>query len=203
MNAMIAPSGDPLPEPLAQRLRAELQPGEILLWTGRPDPALAARPAWTFTLIGGAMLIPTTIIAGVIGIVVVAVAFATRSPCLALALLPFLAVFAIILLLLATLPFRARQLAQNTIYALTNRRAILWQKGLWNFQVRSFTPQQLGAMQRTERPDGTGDLIFEQLPYHDEHGRHLRSVGFTALARVRDVEDLIRATLLAPPEQPP
>jgi energy-coupling factor transporter transmembrane protein EcfT len=203
MNTMIAPSGDPLPEPLAQRLRAELQPGETLIWTGRPVPALAARPAWTVTLIGGAMLIPGILIAGIIGIVVVAVAFATKSPCFALLLLPFLAVFALILLLLATLPFRARQLADNTIYALTNRRAILWQKTLWGFQVRSFTPQQLGALQRIERPDGTGDLIFEQIPYHGAHGHHhLRSVGFTALARVRDVEDLLRATLLTPPPSP-
>jgi hypothetical protein len=203
MDIGTAPSGDPLPEPLAQRLRAELQPGETLLWTGRPVPALAARPAWALTLLGGAMLIPGIIIAGIIGIVVVAVAFATQSPCFALFLLPFLAMFALVILLLATLPFGARRLADNTIYAVTDRRAILWQKIFWAFHVRSFSPQQLAAMQRIERTDGTGDLIFEQVPYHDEHGRHLRSVGFTALARVRDVEDLIRAALLTPSEQSP
>jgi hypothetical protein len=200
MDQMIAASGDALPDWLASRLNAELRPGETLVWTGRPVPALAARGAWIFSLVGGVMLIPMVVMAVVIGAIVAVVALLAKSPCFLLVLLPFFTVLLVIVALVALVPFLARRHVKNTVYALTNLRAIIWQKGPFAFQVRSFAREQLLEFQRTERPDGTGDLIFEQVPWHDGHGhQHLRTIGFTSIARVRDVEELIRATLLTPP----
>jgi hypothetical protein len=198
---MIAPSGDPLPEPLAQRLHAELQPGETLLWTGRPIPAAAARGIWIFSLVGGVMMIPALIMAAVMGLIVLIVALLAKSLCVVLFLLPLFAMLCLMIVLLLALPLYVQRQARHTVYALTDRRAIVWQKGFGAMRVRSFNRDQLAALQRTERPDGTGDLIFEQTLYHGHHGHHhTQSVGFTSIARVRDVEELIRATLLTPPQ---
>ena len=45
-------SGVSLPEPLAARVRAEIQPGETLLWTGRPDAGILARRSLLLTVFG-------------------------------------------------------------------------------------------------------------------------------------------------------
>ena len=200
MDTMIAASGEALPEWLVARLRAELRPGETLVWTGRPIPAVAARGAWIFSIVGGVMLIPMVVMAVVFGGIFLAVALLAKSACFLLFLLPFFGVLMIIVGIVALMPFLARRQAGNTVYALTDRRAIIWQKGPFAFHVRSFAREQLQEFQRSERPDGTGDLIFEQVPWRDGHGhQQVRCVGFTSIARVRDVEELIRATLLAPP----
>jgi hypothetical protein len=200
MSNLNALAGPALPDALATRLRAELQPGETLIWTCRPIASVAARPAWIFSLVGGVMLVPMVLISLVMAAIFLGLALLAKSICIALFLVPFFAVLLVIIGMVVCMPFFARYSAGNTVYALTDRRAIIWQKGPWAFHVRSFAREQLGAIQRNERPDGTGDLIFEQIPYHDDHGHHLRSIGFTSIARVRDVEDLIRATLLTSPD---
>jgi hypothetical protein len=51
-------------------------------------------------------------------------------------------------------------------------------------------------MSRTERADGSGDLVFEEDWSRDRHGhRQVRRRGFFAIAGVREVEDLVRKTL--------
>ena len=200
MDTMIAASGEALPEWLATHLRAELRAGETLVWTGRPVPAVAARGAWVFSLVGGVMLIPMVVMGVVFAGIILALALLAKSWCFALFLVPFFAVMLAMVGIVALMPFWARYRAGNTVYALTDGRAIIWQKGPFAFHVRSFTREQLTEFQRNERPDGTGDLIFERMPWHDSHGHHqVRYVGFTSIARVRDVEDLIRATLLKAP----
>jgi hypothetical protein len=200
MDTMIAVSGEALPEWLAMRLRAEMRPDETLVWTGRPIPAVAARGAWIFSLVGGVMLVPMVVMAVVFCGITLAITLLTKNICFALFLLPFFAVLLVIVGMIAVVPFWVRYRAGHTVYALTDRRALIWQKGPFAFHVRSFAREQLLEFQRNERPDGTGDLIFEQIPWRDGHGhQYLRSVGFTSIARVRDVEELIRATLLTPP----
>jgi hypothetical protein len=201
MDTSIQASGDALPEPLATRVKAELQPGEVVLWTGRPIPGLAARPAMAFSVIGGVMLVPMVLVAAGMAALVVVIALLAHSVCVALFLLPVGLIVLLSLGMVIGLPLWTRRLAAQTAYALTNRRAIVWQKGSFAMHVRSFTRQQLGAMQRNERPDGSGDLIFDQTYWHDSHGRHhSRGIGFASIARVRDVEQLVRAMLEKPEE---
>jgi hypothetical protein len=201
MSTMIGPSGEALPEPLAARVRGELQAGEVVLWTGRPIPGLAARPAMAFSLISGAMLVPMVLVAGVMVGMVLLIVLLTKLACFALVLLPVGLILLLGFTMVIGLPWWTRHLAAQTAYALTDRRAIVWQQGAFAVHVRSFSRQQLGSIQRNERPDGSGDLIFDQTFWRDSHGhQHVRGVGFTSIARVRDVEELVRAMLEKTPE---
>ena len=199
MTTMIGPSGEPLPEDLAARVRGELQAGEVVVWTGRPIPGLAARPAMAFSLISGVMLVPMVFVALFMAGVVLLMVFLTKIPCFALFLLPVGLIVLLGFAMVFGLPLWTRKMAAQTAYALTNRRAIIWQKGPFAMHVQSFTRQQLGAIQRNERPDGSGDLIFDQTYWRDSHGQqHARGVGFSSIARVREVEELVRAWLEGP-----
>jgi len=51
-------------------------------------------------------------------------------------------------------------------------------------------------MMRHENADGSGSLVFREEIMFDDDGTSTRSRGFLNIARVREVEDLIRQTLL-------
>jgi hypothetical protein len=202
MDTMLTASGDPLPEPLAARVRAALQPGEVLLWTGRPIPALAARPAMAFSLISGVMFVPAVFVALFMVGMVLLMVFLTKLVCFALVLVPVGLILLLSITLIVGVPLWTRSLAAGTAYALTDRRAIVWQKGPFSVSVQSFTRDRLGNLQRRERPDGSGDLIFDQTYFHDHNGHHhARAVGFMSIARVREIEDLVRALVEKAQEQ--
>ena len=60
--------------------------------------------------------------------------------------------------------------------------------------MRTFEPDRLGHLQRRERPDGSGDLIFETQHWRDSDGdRRTREVGFIAVPEVKLVEQMVRA----------
>ena len=186
-------SGEPMPAPLAQRLQTELRPGEVLVWSGQPLPKLAARGAWIFSAIGGVMLIPMLLFVGFFILMLLVLKNAGSLICF----LPFLCVLALMIAMLVGLPIFARRSALNTVYALTNQRVIIWRQGIFSLSVRSFSPDQLGEFRREERPDGSGRIIFRQSHQRDMDGNyHTYTVGFLAIAHVRDIEELIRATLL-------
>lgn len=54
-------------------------------------------------------------------------------------------------------------------------------------------------MERVERPDGSGDLIFEQYTQRRGSSTHTIRHGFISVPRVRDVEDVLRKTLVQEP----
>jgi len=201
-----AASGTSLPAPLAQRIAAELQPGEVLIWTGQPVPAVAARGTWIFSVIGGVMLVPMLIVAAFIMSIMLVMTVLNRM--FGLMGICFMLFFGFGLLAMMSffilLPWLTRRAAANTAYALTNRRVIVLGAGAFAARIQSFGPQQLGQMFRTERVNGTGSLVFQQYHYYDADGHHVtRTVGFTSIAGVRDVEALVRATLLNQPAQMP
>ena len=93
----------------------------------------------------------------------------------------------------------ARRL-KRTVYALTDRRAVILAPGWFGSRkVRSFTPEALASMERVERPDGSGDLIFEEYTQRRGSSSHTVRHGFISVPRVRDVEDLLRKTLVQAP----
>jgi len=94
--------------------------------------------------------------------------------------------------------FLARRAAQKTCYALTDRRAIIWEPRVGGVRVRSYRPEQLSQLSRCERSDGSGDLIFEEISTIYGNGRrlHYGRSGFVAIDRVREIEMLVRKTLL-------
>ncbi len=90
------------------------------------------------------------------------------------------------------------QKAKMTIYALTNLRTIvLTGKFFGGFTVESFEPSRLTSMTRSQRADGSGDLIFEQFTKKQGSGTTTIRRGFIGVENVRQVEELIHSTLLA------
>src|SRR5262249_45906502 len=99
--------------------------------------------------------------------------------------------------------------AARTCYALTDRRALILSLGAFGaLEVKSFRPDALGAMKRVEYADGSGSLVFEEVPYaYTDSQRHspagLRQVGFLGINDVRAVEELLWRTLLGSDVCPP
>ena len=94
-------------------------------------------------------------------------------------------------------PYWARRSAQRSVYVLTDRRAIII-RGSWrgNVSVRSFERERLTDLQRKQNTDGSGDLIFTRDVRRDSDGdRHSTDVGFLAIRDVKNVEDIVRASV--------
>jgi len=107
-------------------------------------------------------------------------------------------------LVIMTIPLWVRLIAGRSCYVLTNRRAMILRLGAFgSLGVRSFPPNTLREMKREERVDGSGNLIFDEVPSSswDQDGRYwfgVRDVGFLNISNVRAVEGLVRLTLLTP-----
>jgi len=187
-----------LPPELQRRVDAELASGERIVWTGQPVPWLFARHGWASVVIG----IPWTgfvlfWMAGAAGMV-------DGRPWQPgeweHILLPLWGVpFFLIGLVLLTMPYWLARNARRTIYALTDRRAIVWEaESLTNTTIRSFTPDRLLSMTRRERGGGgRGDLIFEQFQERNGSGTTTIRRGFMSIEQLNDTEELVRETLLA------
>lgn len=105
--------------------------------------------------------------------------------------------FILIGLAMFSAPYWAARRLKRTMYAITDRRAIILAPG-WSGsrKVRSFTPAALASIERTERSDGSGDLIFEEYTQRRGSSTHTIRHGFISVPRVRDVEDVLRKTLV-------
>ena len=199
-----------LPEPLESRLRSELAGDEKVLWVAQPRPDRLG-PLWLPVVIGLAWAVGASIFA--LNWMERAREFNRRwnamqardgrplEPELAwhdylVWLLPLFGVG------IMTIPLWVRRSAARTCYALTDRRAVVLSLGAFGaLQVKSFRPDALGAMKRVEYADGSGSLIFEEVPYSytdsEGHSRAgLCQVGFLGINDVRGVEELLRRTLL-------
>ena len=215
ISRVTAPSRFPprapvLPPDVQRRVQDELQPGERLVWAEQPDPRAFARGAWVISLFGipftGFAVFWICMAGGMLW-------FGNRSPvqeggwmtllgCLPLWGVPVLAIG----LGMIGAPLWMRRAARRTVYALTDRRAIVWRARpvRREIEVRSFQPAELGELTRVERDDGTGDLVFRELvsTSYDSDGdrRTTRTrIGFIGIDRVREVEDLLRKTLIREP----
>jgi hypothetical protein len=197
-------SGNVLPPELEARVHSELRPGERLVWTGQPRPGRLMRqtiPLVIFAIPWTAFSLFWMFMAG--GLFFVnpggGNGFEVVSVCFSLFGVPFVLIgFA----MLAS-PWWAARKGKRTCYAITDRRAILWEAGWWSrLDVRSYEPGGLGRIVRTEYADGCGDLVFEEIVSYgrDSDGNRTSSTirhGFMAVENVREVEDLLRKTLLS------
>ncbi len=171
-----------LPPDLDAMVRSEVAGGEKLRWVGQPYPGRMFASSIPIAIFGvffaGFALFWMVTAAAIDG------AFSLFG-------LPFLFVG----LGMIFSPLWAGRAATRTAYAVTDRRAILWEPTLWSgFQVRSYGSGQLGKMTRNQRPDGSGDLIFEELTTFGPRGRwNVTRLGFFAIERVHQVEALIRS----------
>ena len=137
-----------------EQFRPELQPGEQLLWTGRPG-----RPSSRFQTtrpFGGLFLF-------VAFFAVVAITQARHSGQSLANLLPF-ALIAGLMLWNFSRPMRAaRNTVRNVSYAVTDKRVLLLTSG----EERSLHAAQLSdipAIEKRERADGSGSIVFTGIP---------------------------------------
>jgi hypothetical protein len=192
---MQGPFEDTLPVDLDQRLRSELRPGERIVWVGRPLAKLARRGSILLVVFG----VPFTgfalfwmFMAGWIASQTSGDGGSGPFGLFWICGLPFLAVG----LGMLTSPFWAARAAGRTAYAVTSERAVVLKVGVWGtMSVVSFAPDRLTRIERRERPDGSGDLIFEEFVERRGSGSMTVRRGFIALADVRDVEEIVRRTL--------
>jgi hypothetical protein len=182
----MATNGAPVPPELADRVAAELSADEQLVWVGQPREDLAARPA--------CVMIPVGLVFTAVAIAWIVISFQFTSGLMAPCGLPFIAVG---IGLLAS-PAWLRAMARKTVYALTSRRAIIWQPALFGrVTVQSYTAAGLGQMTRMERPDGSGNLVFQVFVSGTGDSSRTEQRGFMAIDNVKHVEELVRKTLLA------
>lgn len=173
-------SGDfmKLPPGLQVRVMRALQPGEVVLWAGQPDPGSYMRRGlllWLF-------FVPWTAfslfwMAGAAGF---RLPGADIGSFFALLGLPFL----LIGLGGLSAPLWLRRVARDTLYVITSQRALVLEGR--QAMVRSWPPEALIAVTCSERPDGSGDLLFATEVWDDGRGnRGQRQRGFFAVRDVR------------------
>jgi hypothetical protein len=192
------------------RVQSELQPGERLVWAAQPNPRAYARGSWAISIFG---VVFTAFAAFWI---LMAGGFAwfaggvisnhASGPGAVFACFPLFGVpFLLIGVAMLLAPVWMRRAARRAAYAITDRRALVWQARPFGSEltVRSFAPAELTQITRVERADGTGDLVFLEVFNHSTNSKGHRSTtrtrfGFLGVDGVRDVEDLLRKTLPLP-----
>jgi hypothetical protein len=216
-----APVGGPamedcqVPADLRDKVRAELNSNEQLVWVGQPDLTLVFRRSLGY-LIGGGIMVLFGLLLFVAGFLAKAAPPAAVGkgaaqvktlpppPVMTTGLPSIVFVIGAVCLVV---PFYRWKMAQGTWYALTNRRALVNKKGLFGPTRESYSPAEVAAMRRSDSwiYKGGGDLIFRSVTVvtrsYNTRGRSSTSVrtthyGFLALANVKPVEKLVRETLI-------
>ncbi len=177
------------PDYLADReARNELEPGEQLKWVGAPEPTrmmIQSLPILVFA-------IPWTAFA--LFWMAMALSSVSRSPIhsgVSMIFPLFGLPFVLIGLCMLSAPVWARRKARRTVYAVTDRRAMIILTGRTR-SVRSFGRTSMTERECRERADRSGDLIFyRKISSDGEGGTNSTPVGFFAIPDVRSVERLV------------
>ena len=87
-------------------------------------------------------------------------------------------------------PLFAYAKAFRTLYIVTNKSARIVTTGRTK-KVETFSANDIGKIERKEKPDGSGDLIFKyDIGYDSGQKRRAKPVGFYGIPNVRSVEQL-------------
>lgn len=195
-------AGD-LAEHLRARVKTELEPGERLLWADRAyhrhDRISGAFLAWGFIV--------------VVLAVVSCISWAqfVRNPLgeiggllslgLGLGVVEFFVVLGLVSNWLRRRGERVKR--ENTLYALTDRRAILWEPVVSSGAVKivTFPKGCVSGVHRLEYSDGSGDVLFRTRGSGFQYGdEYWGPSGFLGVVNVRRVEEQVRRTLVIPQE---
>jgi hypothetical protein len=198
-------SDNSLPQDWLDRVGSELGDGERLIWAEQPRVGRYVRQSVPIVLFGMAFT--------AFALFWISAAWAMlfgipgsgpnlEGPGLPFSLFPYFGVpFVLVGLGMLSSPFWYWRQAKRTCYALTSQRAMVWQAGMFgSLTVRSYGAEALGKIVRTEHPDGSGDLVLEQIVEEgtDSEGHRTTRIvrhGFIAISNVKQVEELVRQTL--------
>ena len=208
-----------LPENLRARISPELEPGEKIFWMDQPRPAtgfswwlmapsLFAIPWTGFTLFW---------IAGAVGIFDKGWAAFQQFDIQRILFGAFGIPFMLVGVGMFLSPFwagnRRRKAARDTVYLITDRRALILNAGYLGdsllgslaggavlglgksrYLVTSYPPDKLCNIQRIQREDGAGDLAFGEtiLTSESNSERTATRDGFFSVPEAREVEKMLR-----------
>jgi hypothetical protein len=180
-----------LPRELRDAAQRELEPGENLLWTGRPDAGRMARQATLIWFVGVPWTVSSLWMWSTSGF-----GKATDQPGPGLFFRLFDLPFVLIGFGMLSAPYWAYRKGLNTVYAVTNKRVFILTAGK-RWHVESYVPTSGSDFERTETANGSGDLIFLRRSRLDSDGdRVTNKVGFYGIPEVRRVERLLRDNFL-------
>lgn len=172
---------------LNDAIERELQPGETVSSIETPQPRFFTTTSTSAFLFA----IPWTLFA----LFWMAGASGFKVPDFqnGLDLFPFFGVpFVLIGLGMFSSPIWAYRSAFNSVYVITDRRAITFVGG-FRTTIRSFFPDDLNGLHRSERSDGSGDVIVGTTTKRDsEGGTDTSSYGFLGVADAKATEDRLR-----------
>lgn len=193
---------DELEGDVRSRVKAELAPGERLLWSARPliKPTPASLGFKALRIVDAFFMLMS------MGLFVTA----NRSRSMdvdGFLFAGWLALFAALLItwaLLASWNHRRMDLAKRseTLYALTDRRAIVWipDRAEGAVKVQTFARGTVSGVHRVEYPDGSGDILFRVNGSGlDYAGEYWGEFGILGIADVRTVEEQVLRTLTVGP----
>ncbi|MEZ5933748.1 MAG: hypothetical protein R3F54_17710 [Alphaproteobacteria bacterium] len=168
--------------------RAEMAAGERLIWADTSLPGNARRRVLPVSILGWLFLL--------LSLAWMAKA-AIASFWLLIMGLPFLLAAAAI----AGLPWWWPTITRHTVYAISDRRLLIIQS--WpRRKVRSYGPDDIDVVERREKRDGSGDIVFRREEYrklrhhHDPQGKRRtgeREIGFFGVPDVKTLEEAIWA----------
>jgi len=181
-------------------MEPKLRFSETLLWVGRPDPRLFSREmARAYLLFLGLLAL-----CGLVSTWLIRHLSQPRN-----AVIPAILVVVVMIgYFLITAPWRYRQRILQTIYAITDRRALVYRgfgwSSLWlealpdlHDMLWSFDARQIRARRRIERYQGRTDLVFDGERHYHMTGRgQIRDwvqVGFLGLENVDEVDQLLES----------
>jgi hypothetical protein len=178
----------PSPEEISTQ---HLDPGERLLWSGRPRPGIRLRAQDAF-------LIPFSLLWCGFAIFWETSVLRRNAPLFfGIWGIPFVLMGLYIVLGRFFVDAKARE---RTVYGVTNER-ILFVGGLLARQIKSLPIRNLADVTLTERRDGSGTIVFGQLPFRLDFfpmgswpgGRRSMPPSFDFIEHARDVYDVIRS----------
>jgi hypothetical protein len=186
------------PDRLRGTIERQLLPGERLIWVGQPDPDVMAREvARGFAAV-----------CGVIGLVSLGAIWAasTLSQPRIPVVVACLVVGALVIGLIVSAPWGYRARLLDTIYAITDRRALVYHGIGWSLlwldllpelheTLWSFDATTIQARRRLRRYTGRTDLVFDgERHYHFTGKGAIRDwvqVGFLGLRDVDEADELL------------
>ncbi len=182
-----------LPASLQQILQRELDPDELLIWQARPAPlslVLASSSRFLFGIPFFAFSVFWTWMA------TGGLANGRTPHATGFGWFGFLwgGMFMLIGASMLLSPLWAWWVARHTLYAITDRRALLIEAP-FRRTIQTFADERLSTIVRRENASGSGDIIFERQASRGGKGRTVyRDVGFFGLTDAKRVEQLLRAT---------
>ena len=86
--------------------------------------------------------------------------------------------------------------ALKTVYVLTNKRAICFNKNWKGYEISAYYQNKLQSMKKVIHGKGAGDIIFEEIQRRNVEPGSFgpKKIGFISISNVNNVEDLIRAS---------